>query len=108
MLARHVRNLSQLHSLRAAGVPRQAWVSKIGVPPFVLDKLIGQARHYSAEALAQATVRLATADRALKGDLTLPLDAPYTGPQTKALGRDLAERVILEHAVGRICALATR
>jgi DNA polymerase-3 subunit delta len=108
MLARHVRNLSQLHALRAAGVPRSAWVGMIGVPPFVLDKLIGQARHYSADALASATERLATADRALKGDITLGGDAPYTGPQTKALGRDLAERVILEHAVGRICALAQR
>ena len=108
MLARHVRNLSSLHALRAAGVPRQAWVGKIGVPPFVLDKLVAQARNYTPAALAAATVRLANADRALKGDITLTAADGYTGPMLKALGRDLAERVILEHAIGAIVATADR
>lgn len=108
MLARHIRNLSQLHALRAAGVPRQAWVSKIGVPPFVLDKLINQARNFTPDALATATQRLALADRALKGDITLTNYERYTGPQLKAMGRDLAERVILEDVVRNVVASAHR
>jgi DNA polymerase-3 subunit delta len=106
MLARHVRNLSQLHALRAQGVPRGSWVGQLGVPPFVLDKLIAQARNYTPVTLGAATERLAFADRALKGDLTLPDGAPYTGPAVKALGRDLAERVILEDCVRAICGSA--
>ena len=100
MLARHVRNLSRCHALRAAGVPRPEWGQQIGVPPFVVDKLIAQARNYSPEALARATQKLASADRALKGDLTLA--GTFTGPQMKTLGRELGERVILEHVVDKI------
>jgi DNA polymerase-3 subunit delta len=107
MLARHVRQLSLLHAMRDRGVPRGEWASRIGVPPFVVDKLVAQARSYSPGALAAATQRLALADRALKGDLTLDSRAhPFTGPQVKALGRELAERVILERVVDGIVVLA--
>ena len=106
MLARHVRNLSQVHALRAAGTPRPEWSSRIGIPPFVVDKLIAQARNYTAAALATATARLARADRALKGDLTLT--GTFTGPQMKTLGRELGERVILEQVVDGIVKTATR
>jgi hypothetical protein len=88
----------------------------LGVPPFVVDKLIAQARSYSPRALAAATQRLANADRALKGDITLSSTITassaaipgggFTGPQIKALGRDLAERIILERVVDGIVALA--
>jgi DNA polymerase III subunit delta len=107
MLARHIRQLTMLHHMRAQNVPRQEWASKIGVPPFVVDKLMAQARSYSAGALATATQRLATADRALKGDITLTTQtAAFTGPQLKTLGRELAERVILEQIVTGIVGLA--
>lgn len=103
MLARHVRQLALVHALRQDNVPRGEWGSRIGVPPFVVDKLLAQARSYSPGALASATRRLAIADRALKGDITLTTDtAPWTGPQLKALGRELAERVILEQVVDGI------
>jgi DNA polymerase-3 subunit delta len=103
MLARHVRQLSTLHALRSANVPRSEWASRVGVPPFVVDKLLAQARSFTPEALAHATRRLAEADRALKGDITLDVrTATYTGPQMKALGRDLGERVILETVVDAI------
>ncbi|HUS32021.1 MAG TPA: hypothetical protein VMZ53_26150, partial [Kofleriaceae bacterium] len=60
------------------------------------------------EALAQATQRLANADRALKGDITLTTQTTeFTGPQLKALGRELAERVILEKIVDGIVELAS-
>ena len=103
MLARHVRQLSLVHVLRDEGVPKSQWAARLGVPPFVVDKITAQARGYTPAALARATQRLATADRALKGDITLSVDtAPWTGPQLKALGRELAERVILEQVVDGI------
>jgi DNA polymerase-3 subunit delta len=108
MLARHIRQLSMLHYLRSQNVPRPEWASRVGVPPFVIDKLIQQARGYSPAALARATQTLATADRALKGDITLSTQtSPFTGPQLKALGRELAERVILEKVVDGIVELAS-
>lgn len=108
MLARHIRQLTLLHTMRATNVPRPEWASRVGVPPFVVDKLIAQARSYSPAALATATQRLATADRALKGDITLTTQSsPWTGPQLKALGRELAERVILEQVVDGIVDLAS-
>lgn len=108
MLARYIRNLSQLHALRARGVPRNEWGQRIGVPPFVVDKLTAQARCYTPDVLARATTVLAVADRALKGDITLASHdgARFTGPQLKAMGRELAERVILEDVVDGIVALA--
>jgi DNA polymerase-3 subunit delta len=108
MLARHVRQLSTLHALRGANVPRSEWASRIGVPPFVVDKLLAQGKLYTPSALARATRCLAEADRALKGDITLDgRAAHYTGPQMKALGRDLGERVILETVVDQIVRSST-
>jgi DNA polymerase-3 subunit delta len=103
MLARYVRQLALVHTLRANDVPRGEWASKLGVPPFVVDKLLAQARGYSRAALADATRQLAEADRAFKGDVTLDgRYAAWTGPQMKALGRELGERVILERVVDGI------
>jgi hypothetical protein len=75
----------------------------------VVDKLLAQARSYAPSSLASATERLAIADRALKGDITLDSRThDFTGPQLKALGRELAERVILERVVDGIVKLAAR
>ena len=69
----------------------------------IVDKIAAQARAYSPAALAAATRRLAEADRALKGDQTLTTDQhAFTGPQLKALGKELGERVILERTVTEI------
>lgn len=108
MLARHIRQLALVHSLRRHAVSRAEWGQKLGVPPFVVDKLIAQARSYQPDALAVATQQLAAADRALKGDQTLFSIAgdPFTGPMVKAMGKELAERVILERVVDRIVQLA--
>lgn len=108
MLARHIRQLSLVHALRKQSVSRAEWGQKLGVPPFVVDKLIAQARSYHPGALARATQQLAAADRALKGDQTLLSSQgdPFTGPQVKALGKELAERVILERVVDGIVQLA--
>jgi DNA polymerase-3 subunit delta len=107
MLARHVRQLALVHTLRAANTPRGEWASRLGVPPFIVDKVAAQARAYSPAALAAAIRRLAEADRALKGDQTLTTDLhAFTGPQLKALGKELGERVILERTVDEIVQLA--
>lgn len=114
MLARHVRQLTMVYTLRDTGAPRPSWGPMLGVPPFVVDKLIAQARSYSPQALSTATRRLANADRALKGDITLtstPSElsigaGTFTGPQIKALGKELAERILLEHLVTGIVGLA--
>jgi DNA polymerase-3 subunit delta len=107
MLARHVRQLALVHALRDAGSPRSEWAARLGVPPFVVDKLVAQARAYAPAALGHATQRLAEADRALKGDPTLSVQLhAFTGPQLKALGKDLGERLILERAVDGIVRLA--
>jgi DNA polymerase III subunit delta len=109
MLARHIRQLSLVHVMRSENIPRGAWGSRIGVPPFVVDKLANQAKYYSPRSLSNATRRLANADRALKGDITLDSRVhEFTGPQLKALGRELAERVILEQVVDGIVDLAQR
>jgi DNA polymerase-3 subunit delta len=107
MLARHIRQLSLVHAMRAANTPRGEWGSRLGVPPFIVDKITAQARTFSPAALAAATRRLAEADRALKGDQTLTTDLnAFTGPQLKALGKELGERVILERTVTEIVQLA--
>lgn len=107
MLARHVRQLALVHALRAANTPRADWAARLGVPPFIVDKVAAQARAYSPAALAAATRRLAEADRALKGDQTLTSQLhTFTGPQLKAMGKDLGERVILERTVDTIVRLA--
>jgi DNA polymerase-3 subunit delta len=109
MLARHIRQLSLVHVMRDEGVPRGSLAGRIGVPPFVVDKLLAQAKFYAPRALASATEQLAIADRALKGDITLDSRThDFTGPQLKALGRELAERVILERVVDGIVKLAAR
>jgi DNA polymerase-3 subunit delta len=103
MLARHVRQLAALHGLRRQQVPRSDWARVLGVPPFIVDKLVAQAKSFRPDALATATRLLAEADRALKGDITLDgKTATFSGPQLKALGRELGERVILEQVVDRI------
>jgi DNA polymerase-3 subunit delta len=105
MLARHVRQMTLCHTLQAAGISRAQWASRLGVPPFIVDKIASQARAYTLASLAIATQRLAMADRALKGDQTLG-SSEFTGFQMKTLGRELGERVILERIVDGIVALA--
>lgn len=108
MVARYIRQLSLVHALRSEGAPRGTWASRIGVPPFVVDKLIAQAGNYSPQVLAQTTEKLSISDRALKGDITLDSRShAFTGPQQKTLGRELAERVILEKVIDGIIALTS-
>ena len=102
MIARHLRQLAQV---QAHGPNKMGLASALGLPPFIVDKLVAQARRYSPAALARATALLATADRALKGDQIVK--GPFTGFQVKALGRELGERVILERIVTEIVGSAS-
>jgi DNA polymerase-3 subunit delta len=99
MLARYYRQLLQLHGLR--GTPKPELARALGVPPFVVDKLVTHARRLPASVLDRSLLRIAQADRALKGD---PDAQGFTGQQVKILGRALAERVILETIVAEITA----
>jgi len=106
MLARHVRQLSLVHVARSEGVGPRDMASRLGVPPFVVDKLTSQARRYQPAALTRASELLAAADWALKGfpdpnrastsETVLATDAAASGPAQKVLGRALGERVLLE------------
>jgi DNA polymerase III subunit delta len=97
MLARHIRQLSGVHQARAQGAAKSELPTRLGVPPFVVDKLLAQSRRYSADVLAHTTLILALADRALKGDPTVDtLRTPWSGATMKVLGRELAERNMLE------------
>lgn len=97
MLARHLRQVAALHAALAGGVPRNQWAERVGVPPFVLDKLASHARVLGPQVVARGVAGLAAADRALKGDPTVA--GPFSGAQMKALGRELGERVLLERLV---------
>jgi DNA polymerase-3 subunit delta len=112
MLARHLRQLLLCHAARAEGLGRPQLPSRIGVPPFVVDKLLVQARRYPPAALARATELVATADWALKGmpepaATGLTTDAAATGSAQKALGRQLGERLVLERLAAAIIATAS-
>lgn len=108
MLARHVRQMALVHVARAEGAGKPELPSRLGVPPYVVDKLVAQARRYRPEALARATELIATADWALKGlpdpaATGLFTDAVASGAAQKTLGRQLGERLVLERlAVGII------
>ncbi len=111
MLARHVRQLALCHVARIEGVARPQLPARLGVPPFVVDKLLPQARRYSAGALSRATELIATADWALKGHpdpaaTGLAADAVASGAAQKTLGRQLGERLMLERLAAAIIASA--
>jgi DNA polymerase-3 subunit delta len=97
MLARHVRQLALCQVAIAERTPRNELPSLIGAPPFVIDRIMQQARHWSPAALARASVRLSEADRALKGQ----------APMGKTLGKLMTERLVLDRLVSDLVGLGT-
>jgi DNA polymerase III subunit delta len=95
MLARHMRQLGLCHAAAAERLPKAEMARALGVPPFVVDKLLRQARRYGPAAAATALVSLAEADAALKG----------MAPAMKTMGRELGEQILLERLVDGIVAL---
>ncbi len=98
MLARHMRQLGLCHVALEQRVARSELARVVGAPPFVVDKLMKQARRYSADAVAVALARLHQTDAGLKGLASVSL--------AKTLGRDLGERVLLDRLVTDLIALA--
>jgi DNA polymerase-3 subunit delta len=97
MLARHVRQMMMAQLALRDRVPRNELSRRLGVPPFIAEKIATQARRFSGEALEHAIGKLARADWALKGYL----------PATRTLGRRLAERVVMEQLVTGLLDSAT-
>jgi hypothetical protein len=90
--------------------------SRVGAPPFVVDKLSAQARRYTPAALARATDALTMADRNLKGLATgLPIKGRHPGDRDtsekgvtsgqRVLGKPLSERIVLESLVTELVTL---
>lgn len=92
MLARHMRQLSATHEAMRARLPRRELPGAIGAPPFVIDKLMGQARRFPPAAVSRSLCLLAEADYALKGGRAL----------TKTLGRELGDRIIIDRIVSQM------
>ena len=97
MLARHMRQIGLCQAGRAQRLGGSELAKKVGVPPFVLDKLSRQSTKYSVRAVAKSLTLLGEADRALKG----------FGHSGKVLGRGLSERVIVEGLVRGLIELSS-
>lgn len=67
MIARHYRNLTKARGALDAGIARAQIQSMVGVPPFVLDKLLSQARRHDLQTLARGLAAVTATDRDLKG-----------------------------------------
>ncbi len=67
MVARHYRNLTKARAALDAGLPRGEIQALVGVPPFVMDNLLSQARRHDLQALARGLAAVTATDRDLKG-----------------------------------------
>lgn len=69
LLSRQVRQLWQARELADSGYSSHETAARLGVPPFIADKLIRQGRSFSSEKLKIALLQLAAADHSLKSGL---------------------------------------
>ena len=73
-LVSHVGRVRRIAALADEGVRSSEIASRLKVHPFVAEKSTRQARNFSAEELAQATVRLAELEAGTRGGSRLPAD----------------------------------
>jgi DNA polymerase III subunit delta len=66
MIARHFRQLLKTRIHMHLGTPEQALPGAVGAPPFMVKKLMAQARRFRGSTLEKALERLARADFELK------------------------------------------
>jgi DNA polymerase-3 subunit delta len=66
-LTKHVRNARAAQLLEEEGLSSQEAAARLGLKPFPAQKLYAQVRNFSAGELADAVIRLAELDHALKG-----------------------------------------
>lgn len=98
MLARNMRQLALCQSALSENLGQSELAKRVGVAPFMLDRLVRQSKHYSVRGLAKSMSLLAEADRSLKGfDLS-----------SKVLGKDLADRVVIEKLASSLIHLGSR
>jgi DNA polymerase-3 subunit delta len=95
MLARHMRQVGQCQAGLQERLSKGDLARKVGAPPFVVERLRRQAERSSVRNVARALRLLGTADRQLKG----------VGASTKVLGRQMAERVVIERLVDELIGL---
>lgn len=67
MVGRHYRNLLKARAAMDAGASRETILSEVGVPPFLLNNLMDQARRHSLAELARGLGAVTHADQGLKG-----------------------------------------
>ncbi|MEM7675377.1 MAG: DNA polymerase III subunit delta [Myxococcota bacterium] len=67
MVGRHYRNLLKARAAMDAGANREVILAEVGVPPFLLNNLMDQARRHSLTELARGLGAVTHADQALKG-----------------------------------------
>jgi DNA polymerase III subunit delta len=73
-LVGHVGRVRKVAALVDEGVRPSEIASRLKIHPFVAEKAAKQAGNFSADELAQATVRLAELDAGTKGGLRLPAE----------------------------------
>ena len=66
MLARHIRQLLKVRIHLHRGTDEREFASLVGAPPFMVKKLIAQARGFRGAVLEQALLRLSRADFEMK------------------------------------------
>jgi DNA polymerase III subunit delta len=71
-LVGHIGRVRRASRLADEGVRSSEVASRLKIHPFVAEKAVKQARNFSAEELAEATVRLAELDAGAKGGSRLP------------------------------------
>ena len=86
MLARHIRQLGLCFVGQHQGLKSGDLAQKIGIPPFVVSKLIKACDAFSPRSIPKMSLAIHSADIRLKGH----------GGLSKSLGRTLQERVVLE------------
>lgn len=67
MIARHWRHLAEARAMLDSGARRAEAGAGLGLPPFVIDKVVGQAEKQRLPALVRGLEAIAQADQALKG-----------------------------------------
>jgi DNA polymerase-3 subunit delta len=73
-LVGHVGRVRRISALADEGVRSSEMASRLKMHPFVAEKSARQARNFSTDELAQATVRLAELEAGTRGGSRLPVD----------------------------------
>lgn len=88
MIARQYRMLVKARGAAAAQVPQGELASILGVPPFAVRDIVGQARRGDTERFGRALVSIATTDYRLKGGAIQVEELRVLERLALALGRD--------------------